>query len=243
LTRKVAVFVEGQTELYFTLWVLRSLAVDTKMHVEAVRIGGGTHRVALYKMPVATIGELATAEVHFLVVDCSSDERVVSFMREQHASLKESGYEAILGLRDLRPDFSIDELALLKEGIAKTLSNLVEPTPEIAVAIQEVEAWFIAENTHFNRMDPNLTASAIMEGTGIDVTQETESIPVPYETLDQIYQIVGLRYAKSQADVIRTLGTLQFDEFERLVPHSAPSALIFLDLIRAHLTVGGVAQI
>jgi hypothetical protein len=66
----------------------------------------------------------------------------------------------------------------------------------------EIEAWFLAEHTHFAKIHPNLTVTRI--------TDDMQNRPCPHDDLHAIYRLEGLQYRKSRTQVEQTIGVLDF---------------------------------
>ncbi len=72
--------------------------------------------------------------------------------------------------------------------------------PTYIFSIMEIETWFIAEYTHFTKVDPALTCSFIENITGFDPsTDDPQMINHPAGDLDSIYRLVGKSYDKNPA--------------------------------------------
>jgi hypothetical protein len=72
--------------------------------------------------------------------------------------------------------------------------------------VNEVEAWFMAEEKHYAKIDPKLTLAKVNAIAGIDVsTDSTELIAHPTEKLQQIYN-----YSKRKNTVTRIVNTLDY---------------------------------
>ncbi|MGA8814967.1 MAG: hypothetical protein WB523_20640, partial [Candidatus Sulfotelmatobacter sp.] len=200
--KKAAFFVEGQTELIFVRRLLEEIA--------------GAHRIAFHEERrlgnnylTLSSDVIADQSYFVLIVDCCSDGAVASAIIDRHASLGRAGYELILGLRDLYP-LSLAELGLLRAGLASVLPTTA-PTTHITVAVAEVEAWFMQENTHFLRIDRACTRAAIQAATGYDIDLDlAENLLHPARTLDQAYRVGSKRYSKKKKSVSRTVRALDY---------------------------------
>ncbi|WP_316230634.1 hypothetical protein [Bradyrhizobium sp. SZCCHNR1051] len=132
----------------------------------------------------------------------------------------------ILALRDVRPDFSLADVPRLKATFSRVVPN--DPiAPQLILAALEIEAWFVADYSHFARIAPTLTPSYVRETLGIDLlTHLIEAIPEPAHLLNQIYMLAGVPYAKSASDAQRTIDALDFvvilNELPALAPNFAP---------------------
>lgn len=203
--KKVAIFVEGDTEFYF---------VEKLVHEVA---GYGNIRLVMFKQHNNTIHlvrengvpeELAKLEI--LLVNCACDGKVKPFILERGQQLKNKGYTSIIGLQDLYPK-PLNDLRKFEAGLAKGLENVPIPVT-ICVAVKEIEAWFLNEAEHFTKIDPKLDCATISHEIGFDPanTNAEDSINHPAGTLDDIYKIAGLRYQKRAKEIHRLISALDF---------------------------------
>jgi hypothetical protein len=206
--KKVAIFVEGLTEQELVVGLLSALVGQRGVNVLLGRQWKG-------KVIVQPSTPDPSCAFFAFVVDCANDEQVKTQIREQYPSLVASGYTAIIGLRDVYPSPRSD-LASIYAGLGKGLP-IGEVAPEMHLAVMEVEAWFLAEVTHFARLHHTLSASFIV-AAGFDVVGTAgDAWDHPAEVLDSIYKLANLRYmtargAKSKKRVQRTLRALSLDE-------------------------------
>ena len=78
----------------------------------------------------------------------------------------------------------------------------------------EIEAWILAEYTHFARFDPGLTMARIRNQMGFDPAKDDlEQRWHPAEDMDHIYRLVGARYTKQRNNLERTLDLLDYRFF------------------------------
>ncbi len=136
--------------------------------------------------------------------------------RRGFGDLLRENYEAIIGLRDVRP-ISRNDIAKLQNGMRNSVATLQGVPIEFYLSIMEVEAWFLAENTHFLRIDQRLTEARITGVMGFfPNNQNTESRDRPSDDLATIYDIVGLQYDKSHQVVERVIDSLNFQDIVNL---------------------------
>ena len=73
----------------------------------------------------------------------------------------------------------------------------------------ETEAWFLAESTHFSRIDPAITISAIKSNLGFDPENDSMELrPNPAVDLNDCYHIGGKSYKKKQTRIDLTINGL-----------------------------------
>lgn len=207
---KVAIFTEGQTEQLFTCEAIKQLAGSTKYYVTNQRKNGKGDK--LIKIDLGSQGDEEDHEIFFQILNCESDNQVLSTIREEYETLVAANFQHIIGVRDLYP-LSRNSLERLAANIGKfSPKGIIQPL--ILVSIMEVEAWFIAENNHFQKIDASLTAQSVKQKSGIDISVNSETFDHPSETLGQIYQLAGKSYGKSKAEVLETVSALDMREYD-----------------------------
>ena len=187
--RKLALFVEGQTERLFVQALVESCAAECNVQIEARRGNGGRKFKRIYMEIDAK--KLGTGEDYFvLIIDSGSDEGVVSDIMDRFDDFVRENYAMIIGLRDVRP-ISIHEIEKLQTGMEASVAPLAGIPIEFYLSIMEVEAWFLAENTHFLRIAPELTEERITDELGFfPNNKNVESREIPSADLAAIYNIV-----------------------------------------------------
>ncbi len=210
--RKIAIFVEGQTEMLFLDRLIQELASETGLAVEHAEASGGATRARQIKV-LKRLTVQPHHQYYVLIVNCSGDSKVKSDILERYHSLKEAGYSAIFGLRDVYGQFRYEDIPRLRRELHIGLPH-GEIELELFLAIMEIEAWLIAEHTHFERVSPGLTLERIRQKMHFDPSRDDiEQRWHPAEDLDRIYQIVGVRYTKQRQNVERSLELLDYAFF------------------------------
>jgi len=206
--KRLAIFVEGQTEQIFVRKLLEEIAGEKNIKIVDKSLRGRQ------KFRILTLlkDEPQSFETKFYVLlyDSGSDSSVVSDIREQHSSLTKEGYEKIIGLRDLYPKL-ITEQETFEKGLKHSLPKNGIPT-YIVLAVMEVEAWFLSEWNHFAKIDASLTVDRIHRELGFHPENEDmEKRSHPSEDLDNIYQLVGQFYQKNKNQVNTIVSNLDFE--------------------------------
>jgi len=206
--KRLAVFVEGQTEMLFIERVLMHYASRSSVQLEFVRKEGPAvaRREAWRRSTL-----IGSSPNHFvLIVDCGKDTSVVSDIRDQFSSLRRQGYWAILGLRDLYPQ-KLSQRNAVREAMEKVLP-IEPPKPHVALALLETEAWFIGEHTHFGRVDKRLTHASVSKTLGVDPAAcELKDIAHPADAMKSVYATVGKGYTKHWEQTIGIAIALDID--------------------------------
>jgi hypothetical protein len=202
---KLAIFVEGHTEVVFIARLIEEVAGKNKVLIEHREIRGGTSTRRTFG--VVRGAQPDTSRKYFvLIVDCGGDRQVKARILEEHENLTRAGYAKIIGLRDVRPDYTYLELARLEAGLPKYIKSSLIPV-EFVLAVMEIEAWFLAETSHFTRIDPGIKLAAVPLLLGFDPeSDDLEKRPTPAADLAKCYDLGGKAYQKDAAlDTVEAL--------------------------------------
>lgn len=221
--KKIAFFVEGQTEQIFVNRLVKEVLGYGNATIILKKITGGTN--APRHEFVRNLNISRNAEFMVLVYDCGADNRVKSEILENMQSLRSNGYTCVVGLRDLYP-LPVDEYTRLAKGLNFLPLDMKEFKSifDIIVVIQEIETWFLAEASHFLKVDKKLTGRYIKQHLGFDpnvvnlVTRDH-----PSEDLNRIYKLAGRAYTKKYWQVEKLVNRLDFNKIRRDIRHKIPS--------------------
>jgi len=207
--KKIAIFVEGQTELLFMDRLVHELAVSEGLVVELAEASGGSSRAR--RMKILKRAQPAEGrQCYVLIVNCGGDSMVKSDILERHHGLAAAGFALVLGLRDVYGQFRYEDVPRLRESLRYGLPRR-NPVVEIILSVMEIEAWFLAEHTHFQRIARELTPERIARQLRFDPRwDDLERRWHPAQDLDRAYQLGGARYTKQRGNVARTLDCLDF---------------------------------
>lgn len=210
--KRMAFFVEGQTEQIFVNRLVRYMLGPKNTNIIQRKLRGGTN---IPKQEITRHASLARQpDYEVLIVDCGADNRVKSEMLENLENLHDKKYKYLIGLRDLFP-LPLSELQVLGRGLQflpPRLKNRVQKF-EVIVAVREIETWFLAEKTHFQKIDKRLTPDFIKKKLGINIVElnPIESVH-PAADLDRIYKLVGLSYGKRYTQTAKLIHTLDIKQ-------------------------------
>lgn len=219
--RKLAFFVEGQTERLFVQALVKACAGECNIQIESSRgtLGRKDKRIFMEIEEIEATKVETSDEYFVLIIDSGSDERVVSDIKDRFEYLLRENFSMIVGLRDVRP-ISRHEIGKLQAGMESSITSLKGIPIEFYLSIMEVEAWFLAENTHFLRISAELTEERIRDELGFfPDNKNAESREAPSDDLATIYQIGGVLYDKSRSVVERVMNSLDFEQIIKV--HSA----------------------
>lgn len=208
--RKLAFFVEGAAEMLFVEKLVTEVANSKDIIVTKKKIrGGGRSGVTPKRMTeVGAVREATDENFYVLIYDCGGDHLVAQRIKEEHANLTDSGYEQIVGVRDVRPDFQKADVPKLLRIMLSVVDASLAPVVFI-LSTMEVEAWFLAEYNHFAKIHPELTPDLISNRLGFDPRTFIASDRLqPAEDLKNSYRLKDIEYEKT--GVQSTIDTLDF---------------------------------
>lgn len=204
---RLAIFVEGYTEVVFVEKLIEEIAGLNRVSIERREIrGGGKSRRTMKVIRAAK--PYPRQDYYVLLFDCGGDESVKTRILEEHDNLTKAGYSRLVGIRDVRPTFTYEDIPKLEAYLPKYIKTKLAPVTFI-LAIMEIEAWFLAEATHFPRIEPSITIAAIKASLGFDPENDNMELrPYPSRDLNSCYAIGGKTYVKHQVNV--TVDALDF---------------------------------
>jgi hypothetical protein len=216
--KKMAIFVEGETESEFLSRLLKEIAGRKHISIKTFKLSGGKNKSKRF---LRLVGESVpnTPKYEVFIYISSTDNRVASDILEQKEELERQGFEHILGLRDLRGDkghkkLTLDDLPRM-ELVSKLIKKRCLPLKaQMVIAVMEIETWFLAEINHYKCVDNNLTQAVVCSNNNLGFNPCTDDLtlrPEPAEDLKHLYQIVGKSYTKSASHRTRTIECLDYD--------------------------------
>jgi hypothetical protein len=209
--KKVAVFVEGQTEQIFIVELIRNIFGHSNVSFEELQFFGkeNSRQIRI----IRSVNEECFGKYFFRIYDChggGENSTVKSDIIEQFPKLKYEAFSYIIGIRDVYP---LPDIAKLKTMLNKNLPVEPEIPVKIFVAVMEIEAWFLAEENHYSKIDESLTIPIVNSMVGFDITiDSTESIKHPSLILNHIYKKVKKSYSKKKWETERTVYNLNYNE-------------------------------
>lgn len=219
--RKLAVFVEGQTELVFVReFLVKWFDYDGK------KIGFNCYN--LWNNNLVDTSYLygdEDCENYYLIVNVGNDNSVLGKIRARMPFLVKNNYDVVIGLRDMFSDQYIkdakgreikDEVTQMHIDAVNEQIDAIENGDKIRFhfAIMEVEAWLLGMHQYLEALDDRLTTAYINENVGLDLSQDPEtSIFHPAVELGRIYELVGKNYGKHDSDISSIMSKLTQDDF------------------------------
>lgn len=221
--KKIAIFVEGETELEFVSQFLLELAGQNNITINQYKYKGGgrniPQRIAYFTGNIPASDEKFQANIYV----SSKDESVNTDIKEQAETLYQSGFERVIGLRDLRgqkPDgqpFRLTDLPRIELANTFVEAQCQPLQAKIIIAVMEIETWFLAETTHYAHIGRILTENYVKGKVGElgfnpydDNIDALTKIAEPTEALKAVYQLATRDYSKKKKTRLRTINRLDY---------------------------------
>jgi Domain of unknown function (DUF4276) len=207
VVKKIAFFVEGQTESIFIKELLFKYLDYQDVNITRLVAHGSDF------LEVEAVGSPPeNTKYEILIMDCQGDKRVLTAIQEREKQLRKVGYSFIIGVRDLfNPDVNVsfDELSA---ELNEYLSSCVLPV-KVFIAVMEIEAWFLCDANLFVTLDASLDANTVKAACGIDLAvADVESISHPAKLINDVMSHVGKRYRKREKDAYSIVTSLDMVE-------------------------------
>lgn len=223
--RRLAVFVEGQTELVFVREFLKQwYGCDTNVvGFVCYNLQNNEFRDAAYQYG----GE--DSENYFMLVNVGNDNSVLSKILSRLACLVNQGYQLVIGLRDMFSKQYVQDAGghVIDEKVSRKHIEIVRDVlksesngdkVDFHFAIMEVEAWLLGMHDYLLSVDKRLTGDYIKESIGVDLNADPEKTIVhPAMELGRIYSLVGKQYDKHLSDISAIMSVLANDDFRKLM--------------------------
>lgn len=229
--KKIAFFVEGQTELIFLTELLFAYLGHQNLRVEQRQADGP------YIKELTAVGSPPEETIYdILIVDCQGDARVLSAIDERQKYLKNKEYSQVIGLRDLyNPQQKNVTHEALKAEIADYLETIECLIPSnVFIAVMEVEAWFLCVPDFFGAVNAALDPATVTAAAGFDLTTaDIEAIGHPARVIQKVFRSIGDDYDKSKSDAYRIAKAIDYNELLLTGPERSASLREFVDHIQA----------
>jgi len=229
---KMAIFVEGYTEVVFVDQLIQEIANENAVRIEWRLISGGATCPRTSRQIKAA--QPQSGQEHFVVLfDCGGDDAVKTRMIMEYPHLVAAGYTKIICIRDVYPKFSAADIPALKANLPKHVKT--KPVVvDFVLSIMEIESWFLAEHTHFAKIDPALTVPAIVSKLGFDPeSDDMQARANPAKDLNDCYQLAGKNYEKRFAK--ETIEALDFTHIYAGLVDKIPYLKKLCDIIEEFL--------
>ncbi len=217
--KKLAIFVEGKTELLFIKRLLIEIAGRKNIEIQCKILQG------LGRCPEIEHFTDKKSKYKILLYNSCTDNRVLSDMKENYTNLiVNKGYSKILGIRDLYPK-AFERKNRIIQLIQQNLDNENLHQITMIIAVMETETWFIGELNHYTNIDAELTLDYIKNNL-IDlenINNIEKDISHPADTLHKIYKLKGKAWKKTENHINRTINSLDYENLYIETRNNIPS--------------------
>ncbi len=242
---KVAVFVEGQTELVFVREYLLKMFDYQDVWIECYTLfTDNSFNTTEYAYPNSIAG------YYFQIINVGNDNAVLARILKREQFLWNSGFCKIFGLRDMYSrayrdevqDGAISEEVNIKflKGTRQTISERANRPDSIhfCFAIMEIEAWILGIDNLYNALDDSLLSTITAKlGCDIKSIDPEKEFFHPSAVLTEIFRLKGMGYNKNKGDINAILGGFNKSDFLSLYANGKCASFRKLhdELLPAHL--------
>ena len=220
MIKKVAIFVEGQTECIFIKESLRKL-YNYSVSIEPIDLRKRT--CSVHKV------ECENPLILFEILIVGNDEGVLSEICDRKDYLLKSNFSLVVGLRDMhskkykKKSYIIDK-NIIREFIDVSNEILKESFIDsnlqikMVFAIMEIEAWFLGMYKILEKVDSRLTVDFIKENLHYDLKEidPQQEFYKPSKDLNNIYNLVGKSYGKHLSEVESIVSKIDKNDLKEL---------------------------
>lgn len=211
--RRVAIFVEGQSELIFVREFLLKW-FDYQVDLECRNLFT-SEKFDRADYDFSNPG----ADVHYQIINVGMDGNVLSRILSREQYLYNAGYEKIIGLRDMYSgeykkivqdrmvDLQVNDR--FRQGTLASISQKAKQPGQISFcfAIMELEAWWIGIPSLWGSIDPELKQQ------NESCFSFPESVFHPAVFIDQLFQSNSNTYKKKKAEVESIVGKILREDY------------------------------
>ena len=121
--KKMAIFVDGETELRFIDRLLQEIADEKNLQIVLERAFGGGARIVRTYNVVADSGSGSEKNFYIRIINSGTDNRVGSDIRDNYEALMNADFSVIIGVRDVYP-LLLSDLPGLRTGLLYRLKTI-----------------------------------------------------------------------------------------------------------------------
>lgn len=225
--RKIAIFVEGQSELIFTRELLLKCYEWQDISVECYSLFNDNDLNPVeYSFPNPDAG------FYYQILNIGNDNKVLSSIlkREKYLFSADQSFDKIIGLRDMYSKEyreAVRSQTIQNEVNQKfirshesTISEMAQNPDKINFhfAIMELEAWLLGIEDIFPSFNEGLTTEKIKEELGVDLEEldPEEEVFHPAKLISEIMALVAEGYDKKKGEVNKFMGRINKEDFNVL---------------------------
>ncbi|MEA3491993.1 MAG: hypothetical protein U9R27_08860 [Campylobacterota bacterium] len=223
--KKLAIFVEGKTELIFIEKLVEEMAGIYNVEIQK-RVLQGQNRCPF----IEEFNDL-NSQYKIRIYNSCNDAKVLSDIKENYQALLSKDFFTIIGLRDLYP-IGYEKKERIQNGLKTLLVNEDLIYTKMILAVMEIETWFIAEFNHYQNIDKHLTLEEIRRVIDLQEIENFErEISRPANTLNDIYQLINRHWTKSEKQIRRTVVAIDYENLYIHTKEKVPSLKELIDTL------------
>ncbi len=237
--KKIAIFVEGETEYDFIKRLLEQIIGTRKINIIVNKMLGGNKNSGIPRS-ISTVEQHYNEDADFQasIFISGNHENVLSDIRDQKDRLNNQGFMQIIGLRDIRGDQNGQKLTHKNlpdiERVHRLIERICHPIPtKIITAVMEIEAWFLAETNHYVCIDDRLSKEfVISKASDLGFNPFVDDLTLrlePTEDLKSIYALVKKMYSKKESVRRKTINCLDYCNLKNVVSTKIESIRLLFD--------------
>lgn len=234
---KCAVYVEGKAEMLFVADILSKYYNYNADDVGFRCVNLNADSFEFVSNP--QLGDENISSRFYQIVNVNNDNLVVSKLKKDIPSLKQKGFDVIIGLRDvygenycnLSKTQTVNYELISKMHIAQYTSLGIEDSNiRLHFAVMEYEAWMMALLDKFI-IERGGDPKSIFDTIGISYESDFENaVYHPYNKVQKIFDAVNCHYGKHERDQFSFLSSLEKSDYEKLRnSHRCSSFKTFVD--------------
>ncbi len=224
---RIAVYVEGHTELIFLCLFLRKWFKNDASKVGIRYWGINGVRPIKHNLEFGAMD----SQNSYLIINAGNDNKALSEALKRASNQREIGFDKLLVLRDMFSKDYDKANCLIPHGIDANLNEKFIHQAAIAIenrnckgfmechfAIMEIEAWLLGMDWILEKLNSSLTIPHIESSLKIDLKSDPETTMYrPAKQLAKILKSVGDNYRKKEDEVLSIMNLLEKSDFERLI--------------------------
>ncbi|MBD5356467.1 MAG: DUF4276 family protein [Bacteroides sp.] len=221
---KIAVYVEGHTELIFVCEFLRKWYDNdpSKVCIRYEYLNG----VRPIKKNLE-FGDKHSQRI-YIIVNAGNDTTALSGAFKTASNRKSNGLDRILVLRDMyskkyrqdKKQRGIDPIRnnkFINEAQSEINKRGFKGYVYCHFAIMEIEAWFLGMGWYFQKVDSSFTPDYLLSQLKFDLKDDPETKYYhPVKWMEKIYKHFGSNYRKHEKEVNSIMSNLDKSDFETL---------------------------
>lgn len=225
---KIAVYVEGQTELIFLCHFLRKWFDNdpTEVCIRYWELSG----VRRIKHDLS-FGDTNSKRI-YTIINAGNDNKSLSEAIKRAPIQRNNGFDKVLVLRDMLSKSYDDNNKLIPHDIDPLLNKKFIDSAQKAIddrgingfvychfAIMELESWLLGMGWFLQKVDPILTQEYLKSSKlRLDLNKDPEiSLYRPAKKLRKIYSHIGSLYRKREDEIISIMNLLEKLDFTALL--------------------------